>query len=355
MAGKSPQDSDKRNRGARRGSHDDNDHDNEDGDGGQDEKDDDKPSVFQNPLVLIGIAAAAIVLVIGGIIWWLIARQYEDTDDAFIDAHIVHIAPQIAGQVTNIPVNDNQFVRRGQLLAEIDPADARAHLSQIDAQRAQAETQIAQAEATEKGAAAQADAAARDLTRYHLLLRTAPNAVAQQQVDQAVATARSQAAQRDAARAQIAGARAQLKVLAAQRTQTELNLGYTRIVAPIDGHIAQRTVASGNYVSPGQEMMTIVPLNLWVTANFKETQLALMRIGQGVEVDIDACDHTLHGHVQSIQRGAGQAFGVLPPENATGNFVKVVQRVPVKIVLDSIPKDCVLGPGMSAEPTVKVR
>jgi membrane fusion protein (multidrug efflux system) len=362
MAGKTPQDSGKRDRG---GDDNNDDHDGaknekqgeegEDEQDEQDEQDDGKPSLFRNPWVRIGVAVAIVILVIGGVIWWLIARQYEDTDDAFIDAHIVYIAPQIAGQIIGIPVNDNQFVHRGQVLAEIDSADAHARLSQIDAQSAQAETQIAQTQAAETGAAAQSDAAARDLARYHLLLRTAPNAVAQQQVDQAVAAARNAAAQRDAARAQIAGARAQLKVLAAQRTQTELNLGYTRIVAPVDGHIAQRTVALGNYVSPGQEMMTIVPLNLWVTANFKETQLAPMRIGQSVEIDVDACDHTLHGRVQSIQRGAGQAFGVLPPENATGNFVKVVQRVPVKIVLDSIPRDCVLGPGMSVEPTVKVR
>ncbi|HEX4293577.1 MAG TPA: HlyD family secretion protein [Rhizomicrobium sp.] len=357
MAGKTSKDSDKHDRGDGRDADDDSDKDErgEDGEENEDEKDDDKPGLFQNVWVRIGIAVAVVILIVGGIVWWLIARQYEDTDDAFIDAHIVHIAPQIAGQVTSIPVNDNQFVRRGQVLAEIDSADAHARLSQIDAQRAQAETQIAQAQAAAEGAAAQADAASRELARYRLLQRTAPNAVAQQQVDQAVATARNAIAQRDSARAQIAGARAQLKVLAAQRTQTALNLGYTHVVAPIDGHIVQRTVAAGNYVSPGQEMMTIVPLNMWVTANFKETQLALMRVGQSVEVAVDACDHTLHGRVQSIQRGAGQAFGILPPENATGNFVKVVQRVPVKIVLDDIPKDCVLGPGMSVEPTVKVR
>ncbi|HWD28396.1 MAG TPA: HlyD family secretion protein [Rhizomicrobium sp.] len=320
-----------------------------------DEKDDDKPGLLQNPMVRIGIVIAVIILLIGGLLYWLHARQYEDTDDAFIDAHIVHVAPQISGLVNQVAVNDNQFVRKGQLLAIIDSADARSRLAQIDAQRVQAETQIAQAEATEKGAAAQADAASRDVARYNLLQRTAPNAVAQQQIDQANATARNAIAQRDAARAQIAGARAQIKVLAAQRGQIALNLGYTRILAPVDGHIAQRAVAAGNYVQPGQELMTIVPLDLWVTANFKETQLALMRVGQGVDVVVDACDKPVHGHVQSIQRGAGQAFGVLPPENATGNYVKVVQRVPVKIVLDRLPKDCILGPGMSVEPTVKVR
>ncbi|HEX4294186.1 MAG TPA: HlyD family secretion protein [Rhizomicrobium sp.] len=315
-----------------------------------------KKSVFSNPWIKYGGIALLVILVIAGVVWWLIARQYEDTDDAFIDTHIVHLSPQIAGQVVHVRVNDNQPVRKGQLLVEIDPSDANARLQQAEAQEAQAKTQYEQAVAVESGAAAQAANAARDLERYRLLQRTNPAAVAQQQVDQAVAAARNSGAQRDSARAQIAGALAQIKVDEAQIAAAELNLSYTRIAAPVDGHVAQRSVASGNYVAPGQELMAIVPNELWVTANFKETQLALMRVGQGVSVSVDACaGQDVRGHVQSVQRGAGQAFGILPPENATGNYVKVVQRVPVKIVLDSVPKDCVLGPGMSVTPSVKVR
>ena len=325
-------------------------------DEGQDDRKDKKPSIFQNPLVRIGVAVVVVLLLVGGLIWWLIARQYEDTDDAFIDTHIVFVSPQISGQVTAVRVNDNQPVRKGQVLVEIDSADADARLNQVQAQEAQAETQYEQAVATERGSAAQAENAQRDLARYRLLQRTSPAAVAQQQVDQAVATDRNAVAQRDAARAQISGALAQIKVYKAQIASARLNLGYARIAAPVDGHVVQRTVAAGNYVSPGQQMMAIVPLQLWVTANFKETQLALMRPGQKVRVEVDACgDRKVKGHVDSIQRGAGQAFGILPPENATGNYVKVVQRVPVKIVLDRVPRDCVLGPGMSVEPTVKVR
>jgi membrane fusion protein (multidrug efflux system) len=135
-----------------------------------------------------------------------------------------------------------------------------------------------------------------------------------------------------------------------------INLGYARIVAPVTGHVAQKTVAPGNYVQPGTELMAIVPLDLWITANFKETQLANIRVGQKVSIRIDACPQAkIEGHVDSIERGAGQAFGVLPPENATGNYVKVVQRVPVKILMDRRTGGCVLGPGMSAEPTVRVR
>jgi membrane fusion protein, multidrug efflux system len=315
-----------------------------------------KPSIFQNPLVKIGLAIFVAFLLVGALIWWLNARQYEDTDDAFIDTHIVNVAPQIAGLVIKVLINDNQLVHKGDLLVEISSADANARLNQVQAQEAQAETQYEQAIATERGTAAQAENAERDLARYRLLQRTSPAAVAQEQVDTAVATDKNAVAQRDAARAQISGALALIKVDKAQIASAQLSLGYTRIFALVDGHVTQRTVATGDYVSPGQAMMAIVPLKLWVTANFKETQLALMRVGQKVTVEVDACgDADIEGHVDSIQRGAGQAFGILPAENATGNYVKVVQRVPVKILMDRVPRDCTLGPGMSVEPTVKVR
>jgi membrane fusion protein (multidrug efflux system) len=320
------------------------------------DKEDGKPGIFQNPLVKIGLAIFVALLLVGVLIWWLNARQYEDTDDAFIDTHIVNVAPQIAGLVIKVPINDNQLVHKGDLLVEISSADANTRLNQVQAQEAQAETQYQQAVATERGTAAQAENAERDLARYRLLQRTSPAAVAQEQIDTAVATDKNAIAQRDAARAQISGALALIKVDKTQIASAQLNLGYTRIFAPVDGHVTQRTVATGDYVSPGQAMMAIVPLKLWVTANFKETQLALMRVGQRVTVEVDACgDADVEGHVDSIQRGAGQAFGILPPENATGNYVKVVQRVPVKILLDRIPRDCTLGPGMSVEPSVKVR
>jgi membrane fusion protein, multidrug efflux system len=332
----------------------------DDRDADHDDVDDDGkgagPAWIRSRWFKYGVIAGVVILLIVGLIWWLIARQYEDTDDAFIDTHIVHISPQIAGQVIQIAVNDNETVRRGQLLVQIDPADPTAKLNQANAQLVAAETQVVQAQATEKGAEAQEQNAAADLARYKLLQRIAPSAVAQEQIDQAVATARSATAQRDAAKAQILNAQAQIKLNRAEIAQAQINLGYTRIVAPVDGHVAQKSVALGNYVTPGQELLAIVPLRMWVTANFKETQLAHMRVGQPVTVSVDSCgSKDIRGHVDSIQRGAGQAFQILPPENATGNFVKVVQRVPVKILLDTVPKNCVLGPGMSVEPTVKVR
>ncbi len=340
----------------------------EDRENRDDEDDDDKQedqdgapkksnfAFLKNPFVRIGLVLLVIALVVGAIIWWLIARQYEDTDDAFIDTHIVHISPQTNGQVLQVYVTDNQFVRAGQPLIEIDSSDANTRIAQIEAQEVQAETQVGQATATEEGAAAQALNATRDLSRYRELQRTTPAAVAQQQIDQAVAAAANARAQRDVAAHQIAGAEAQIKVLKAQLAAAQLTLGYTHMVAPVDGHITQKNVAVGNYVAPGQELLAIVPIQIWVTANFKETQLAHMRPGQPVTIVADACTgDDIRGHVDSIQRGAGQAFGILPPENATGNYVKVVQRVPVKILIDRVPRNCPLGPGMSVEPTVKVR
>jgi membrane fusion protein (multidrug efflux system) len=315
-----------------------------------------KPSFFHNRYFQIGSAALLVGAIALGVLWWLHVRQFESTDDAFVDTHIVHLSPQIVGRVTQVYVTDNQLVHKGDPLIEIDAADVDAKLAETKAQLAQSETQLVQNIASEKGVQAQAENAALDLERYRLLQKTSPQAVAQQQIDQAVATDRNLRAQLAASQAQISTARAQIEVFRTQIAAAQLNVGYTHIVAPVDGHVTQRTVATGNYVSPGQALMAIVPLELWVTANYKETQLARMRVGQPATVSVDGCaDREIHGHVDSLQRGAGQAFGILPPENATGNYVKVVQRVPVKIVLDDIPQDCLLGPGMSVMPSVKVR
>jgi membrane fusion protein (multidrug efflux system) len=332
------------------------------------------------------IAALVVVVVaVGALLWWLHARNYEDTDDAYVDVHIVHVSPQIAGRVQRIHASDNMRVHAGDLLVEIDPADASAHLDQAMAQEAQAKAQLAQARAdlsarqanyeqaraSARGVAAQAANATHDLERYRGLQMEMPAAVAARQLDEARTTAinaaaqsdtadkqvRAAAAQVDAARTQVAGAEAAVKTAQAQVRQAQISLGYTRVVAPIDGTIANESVAAGNTVSPGTEMLAIVPFDVWVTANFKETQLDLMKPGQQVDIKVDAYpDIAFHGHVDSIQRGAGQAFQVLPAQNATGNFIKVVQRVPVKIIIDG-PTDAIglLGPGMSVNPRVHVR
>lgn len=351
---------------------------------GDEPKDDSGGTLRKHPILLLVGAIVAVVLIVGGILYWLHARNFESTDDAFVDAHLVNLAPQIAGRVTSVGVTDNQEVRAGQLLVTIDSADQQTKVAQTQGQYAQAQGQLKNAraqiavnqdaykQALADVAAAQADAtnAARDLARYNALTLLNASAVAQQQYDKARATAIQTAAQRDsqlrAAQSRLDQVRASYTQVSAQQgvvdaarsqiTQANITENYTRISAPVDGHVAQLAVATGNYVQPGSELFAIVPTRVYITANFKETQLALMRPGQPADIVVDACPgQTLKGHVDSIQRGAGQAFAILPPENATGNYVKVVQRVPVKITFDAVPKECVLGPGMSVEPTVRVR
>ena len=343
-----------------------------------------KPSLLKNPIVLMIGGIVLAILLVGLLVFWLDARRFQSTDDAFVDVQIVRLAPQIQGLVTQVLVNDNQQVQAGQPLVKIDSAQAQTQVADAQAKRAQAQSQVdnalaqisvAQASyeqtlADVAAAKAQADNASADLNRYLALQRTNPAAVAQQQVDQARAQARSTAAQQTsaikaarakadqvtAAKTQAISGHQQVKAADAELNAAQINLGYAGIVAPVAGTIAQKTVAAGNYVQPGTQLMAIVPFNVWITANFKETQLDLMRVNQPVRIKVDACRHAkILGHVDSIQRGAGQAFAILPPENATGNYVKVVQRVPVKIVLDTLPRDCPLGPGMSVEPRVKVR
>jgi membrane fusion protein (multidrug efflux system) len=343
-----------------------------------------RKGLLQRPALLISAAVLFVVVVVVALLWWLNARHFESTDDAFIDTHIVRLAPQIAGRVTQVLVDDNQFVDAGRPLIMIDSADAQTKVAQAEAQRAQAQAQVdnalAQIKVNEANyrqsladvAAAQAPAtkAALNLARYKTLLALNPAAVARQQLDDARAAAEQSAAQRDSAvktaaaraaqvaasRTQVASGMDQVKAAQAQLNEAGINLGYNQIAAPVAGHVTQKSVAVGDYVQPGTQLLAIVPVKLWVTANFKETQLAHMRAGQSVTVKIDACPaRQLHGHVDSIEHGAGQAFGILPPENATGNFVKVVQRVPVKIVFDERIEDLKeLGPGMSVEPKVRI-
>jgi membrane fusion protein (multidrug efflux system) len=283
---------------------------------------------------------------------------------------------------------DNRHVEAGRLLAVIGAegpearvAEADANAKQALAQFEQSQAQVLAAQASRDQAAAQARApianatkAAQDLARYQELLRIDPSAVAGQQLDAARAQARATAAEATAAarqvssadanvavaRRQIGAARALVEARQAQISQARVTLGDNRLVAPISGQVVNRQVDLGSYVAPGTQLMAIVPDHVWVTANFKETQLKLMKIGQPVTIRVDAYpDVQFKGHVDSIQRGAGQAFALLPPQNATGNYVKVVQRVPVRIEFDAKngpdPRHYPLGPGMSVVPTVKVR
>jgi len=321
-------------------------------------------------------------LIGAGIAYWLHARHFESTDDAFIDGYVTQMASRVSGQVTDLKFADNQHVTAGQTLVGIDPRDYQVRLDQAKAQRANATAVSRQARAqfgVQQASLDQSTANVRvteaDLQQaqkdYRRFTSINPHAVTQQQIDAATATYQSAQARRDAAKQAVEGARAQLQATKAQvvasETQVqqadanvadaELQLSYCTIVAPVSGSIGHRTVGVGNYVNPGQAMFAIVQDGPWVTANFKETQLAAMHPGQKVEIEVDAIPSvTFHGYIDSFQPGTGSEFSVLPAENATGNYVKIVQRVPVKIdfAANSV-SNYMLSPGMSVVPTVKVR
>jgi membrane fusion protein (multidrug efflux system) len=331
----------------------------------------------------LGIGALLILaMIVGGFVYWLDARHFETTDDAFVDSYTTQMAPRVAGQVTKLRFADNDHVSAGQTLLLIDPSDYQAKLDQAKAQQASAEATLTQARAqvavqqanvdqvTANVRVADADLlqARQDYDRYQTI---AAGAVSRQQIEAATATFHSAQAKLDASRQMVGGAQAQVRaaqaqVLAAQaslqqaaaNTQTaELQLSYCTIVAPVGGIVTHRTVSEGNYVNAGQALFALVQDDRWVTANFKETQLADVRPGQDVDLVIDAVPSIkFHGKVDSFQAGTGTAFSVLPAENATGNYVKIVQRLPVKIIFDDGRlKDYKLAPGMSVTPSVRVR
>jgi membrane fusion protein, multidrug efflux system len=285
-----------------------------------------KKRLLHRPGVVIGIAAAAIAAILSGATVLFHSMTHETTDDAFIDAHFVSVAPKVAGRVAVVNVDDNQLVKKGDVLVEIDPRDFEAALAQARANLAKDKATLIQADANEKRAL--------DLFSQKV--------ISTQERDSNVAAAES--------------SRGNVRADEAAVKQAELNLGYTKVKAPIDGYVTNKSVALGDYLQVGQTIMALVSTRVWVTANFKETQLRNMRPGQPATIHVDAFPGLkVQGHVDSIQAGSGAAFSLLPPENATGNYVKVVQRVPVKIVLDT-PADPqhVLGPGMSVEPYVQV-
>jgi membrane fusion protein (multidrug efflux system) len=330
--------------------------------------------IFFLVLCLLGIA---------GTIYWLHARHFEETDDAFIDGHVIPISPQISALVSTVQISDNQFVHKGDLLIELDPTDYRAALAQAQGAEAsskgklqEAQTGVSAAQSVVAQATAQLDAAQvnfdianRDLQRYQGLDERAKS---QQQLDTASATQKTAAAQIEQAKARLASMNAQVEsakanVIAAEgdfqkaqadTNRAQINLDYCRIVAPEEGRITNKNVDVGMYVTPASQLFLIIPPDVWVVANFKETQLDHMQPGQTVTIKVDAYpDREFRGTVQSIQAGTGSRFSVIPSENATGNFVKVVQRVPVKIMFDgdvNSDEKHLLSPGMSVEPIVQV-
>jgi len=346
-------------------------------------KDDARPPLWKRPaLVLVAIVVVVALLVVGTL-FLIHSRRHETTDDAFIDGNASQIAAQAGGRVTRLYVNDNQQVRRGDPLVDIDTAD-------IDAKVAQARAGVLTAQSQAQQAAAQVEARKADALQAAAALRQAeaaltnaqqdlarfkgvdPDAVSRQQADQALAQVRVARARVDAARATqgtaqaqvqaaqaaVAVAQAQLATAQAQLQAADIQRGYAHVVAPTDGRVTRRAVEVGNVIAVGQPILAIVGADLWVTANYKETQLKKMRVGQPVAVEIDAVPGVeFAARVQSFQRAAGSYFSALPAENATGNYVKVTQRVPVKIVFDH-PEQLqryAVGPGMSVKPSVSVK
>ncbi|HET7892488.1 MAG TPA: HlyD family secretion protein [Candidatus Sulfotelmatobacter sp.] len=377
------------------------------------------------------IVLSAVVLIAGGLLLWRYLSSYESTDDAQADVHLYSVSARISGYVIRVNVNDNQWVNRGDVLVEIDPADYQIALAQAQANLANAEAtarslnitvpitsvntasqlqftasgiedsraaisaaekQLAAAHQQVEAAQANDGKAQDDLRRYKLLVDK--HEVSPQIYDQALAAAKSSTANVAAAQAsesaaeqfvqqaqsrlaqaaanhayaqtgpqQVSSTRARVQAAVADvqqkralLQQAELNLQYTKIVAPISGEI-NKTVVVGLNVEPGQQLLTVVPLDeVWVTANFKETQLKHVQVGQRADIHVDSSGATLHGHVDSLAGATGPLFSLLPPENATGNYVKIVQRVPVKIVLESGEnRDRKLRPGMNVVPDVYLR
>ncbi len=321
--------------------------------------------------------------------YWLANRDFEETDDAFIDGRAVTIAPRVSGNVVSLDVTDNEFVKKGQALIHIDPSQYVIDVENAKANLATAEGQYAgfqyAADVAKKNFPAQLDSAKAQLASAQAALVRAQadydrqkalpsRATTQQEVDAATAALRQAQAQVAAAQAQVEQAapvpqrigqaeaqvsqfHGEIDQAKAKLDQALLNLSWAVVQAPQDGWITKRNVEVGTYVTPGQQIFSLVSPEIWVTANFKESQLADMRPGQPVTINVDAYpDLHLKGHVDSIQLGTGSRFTAFPPENATGNFVKIVQRVPVKIVIDSgLDPKRPLSLGLSVEPSVKVR
>jgi membrane fusion protein, multidrug efflux system len=336
--------------------------------------------------LVIALASGLSVILAGlyGDYWWNTGRFLVTTDDAYVQAHSALIAPQVSGYIIAVLVDDNQHVRAGQLLARIDPRLYQAAVDQAHANVVAAQASIAtlQQQIEQQRLVVEqdhqqvvSDQAAlvysqQNFARYTQLARDSWGTVQRAQQATADIQEKTAALQRDTTgvaagkkqiavyKAQLAQAKATLAQQQATEQQAELNLGYTTIVAPFDGVVGVRTVTVGQYVEPGAQLMAVVPLReVYITANYKETELTDVRAGQPVTIDVDTFPGSrVHGTVDSLAPASGEQFALLPPDNATGNFTKIVQRIPVKIAIDK--NDPLLGtlrPGMSVEPTIDTK
>lgn len=333
----------------------------------------------------LGLLALALIGAVGyASHWWLASRFIEGTDDAYVGADVTIISAKVPGYISEVTVLDNQFVKAGDVLARIDVRDYRAALAKaegavaaqqaslinLDAIEQLQQAVINQAKAQIDATDAEAQRAGSDHTRYQTLVRT--QAVSVQSAQQVEATWKAARADRARADAGLMAARRQLDVIDSQRGQAQaalqqaqadreqalLNIGYTELRAPVDGYVGNRRARVGAYAAAGSQLLSVVPAKgLWIDANFKEDQLAHMQVGQAVSIRADILPgREFHGHVESLAPATGAQFSVLPPENATGNFTKIVQRVPVRVRLDSVDADFgALRPGLSVIAQVNTR
>jgi len=335
----------------------------------------------RHPLMAGAGLLALVVAGLGAYVYWDHTSHFESTDDAFVAARQFAIAPKIAGYVTAVPVTDNQHVNKGDVIAKIDQRDyltalaqaqaqvagAEAGIHNVDTQIATQDAQITSAQAQVAQAQANSELARVTWGRDQPLVKQGwataqqgttdvQNLKAQQSaVDSAQAALKVAQRQIDTLRAQRTSQEATLSQAKAQLDQANLNLSYTTVTADQPGRVVNLSGAVGEYAQAGTNLAMLVPDEIWVVANYKETQLDRMRPGQPADLQIDAYpERGFHGHLDSVQPGSGPAFSLLPPENATGNYVKIVQRVPVKLILDNPPTDVSLGPGMSVVPTARV-
>lgn len=317
-----------------------------------------KPKGIKRTLGLIVL----IVAIGAGGVYFINEMQYQSTDDAYVETTTVNVSPKVSGQIEEVYVTDNQFVKEGDLVAIIDDADYKVRLEQADSTYEKIKLDQSNAKANLVAAESNIALAKKDLERYRNLYEQ--GAVSKQTFDSAQVkydTAQAGLTQAEQSLFSDSGktvADANLRTAKAAKDKAALDLSYTRVYAPQSGTVSSRRVEKGMYVTAGSPLFTLVPENVWVVANFKENQLREMKVGQPVDIKIDTYPNkTFKGKIDSIQRASGAKSSLFPPENAVGSFVKIVQRIPVKIVFTEVidSEQYNIVPGMSVVPKVKVK
>ena len=316
------------------------------------EIEDTRPEYLKKRVLVPSITG--IIFLILGIFYGIHNIYYKSTDDAFIEGNIITVAPRVSGLVLNLNIEDNQDVKKGDLLLEIDPNDYQAKLREKKAELEEAKASLIRVENEVTKSLSDLDFAQNDYERYSKMKEKGISS--KQDYEASLNKLTNAQSNNNAAKAKYNEIQYTIKRLEAEVEQEELNLSYTKIYATTDGKITNRSVEQGNYIQTAQPLFAIVPAKVWVIANFKETQLANMKPGQPVKIKIDTYGHKkFKGKVDSIQRSTGAKASLFPPENAVGSYVKIVQRVPVKITFDEDISEYNIVPGMSVVPEVKVK